>query len=120
MKHFFIGGVLLLGIAEILLWFFANNLLLSALSLLSFFVAFSLLEAFLPSLVSKTAPAVRKGTALGIYSFSQFFGIFIGGITGGWLYGTFGLTQVNLFCAILAIIWLAIAFNMKNPQYSHS
>lgn len=117
-KYFFIGGILLLGLAEFLLWIFAKNLLLSALSLLLFFVAFSLLEAFLPSLVSRTAPSNRKGTALGIYSFSQFFGIFVGGVMGGWLYGTFGLTQVNLFCALLAIIWLAIAFNMKKPLYS--
>lgn len=117
-KEFFVGGVLLLGIAEFLFWIFAHKLLLSAFSLLLFFTAFSLLEAFLPSLVSRTAPSSRKGTALGIYSFSQFFGIFVGGAFGGWLYGTFGLTEVNLFCAVLAIIWLAIAFNMKNPQYS--
>lgn len=117
-KPFFIGGILLLMLAEFLLWLFASKLLLSALSLLLFFTAFSLLEAFLPSLVSRTAPKTRKGTALGIYSFSQFFGIFVGGICGGWLYGALGLTEVNLFCALLAIIWLGIAFHMKNPQYS--
>jgi predicted MFS family arabinose efflux permease len=117
-KQFFILSVLLLAIAEMSLWFFANNLLLSSLNLLLFFTAFSLLEAFLPSLVSKTAPPARKGTALGIYSFSQFFGIFVGGAVGGWLYGAFGLLEVHLFCAILAIIWLCIAFSMKNPQYS--
>lgn len=117
-KPFFMGGILLLIVAEFLLWFFASKLLLSAFSLLLFFTAFSLLEAFLPSLVSRTAPKTRKGTALGIYSFSQFFGIFVGGICGGWLYGMFGLTQVNLFCALLAIIWLGVAFHMKNPQYS--
>lgn len=117
-KHFFIGGILLLIAAEFLLWIFARQLLLSAISLLLFFSAFSLLEAFLPSLVSRTAPHHRKGTALGIYSCSQFLGIFVGGTLGGWLYGTFGPTQVYLFCAILATIWSAIAFNMKNPQYS--
>jgi predicted MFS family arabinose efflux permease len=117
-KEFFIGGVFLLSIAESLLWIFSHSLLLSAFSLLLFFTAFSFLEASLPSLVSKTAPAKRKGTALGIYSSSQFFGIFVGGTMGGWLYGTFGLTEVHLFCATLALIWLAIAFTMKNPQYS--
>jgi predicted MFS family arabinose efflux permease len=117
-KPFFIAAVILLTVAEISLWIFAHSLLLSALNLLLFFTAFSLLEAFLPSLVSKTAPPARKGTALGIYSFAQFFGIFVGGAVGGWLYGAFGLTDVHLFCAVLAIIWLAIAFTMKNPQYS--
>ena len=117
-RKFFLSAIILLGTAEILFWFFMQNRLLSALSLLIFFFAFSLLEAFLPSLVSRTVPHSRKGTALGMYSFSQFFGIFTGGALGGWLYGALSLTQVNLFCATLALIWLAIAFNMKNPQYS--
>jgi predicted MFS family arabinose efflux permease len=117
-KKLFCGGIFILALAEFLFWIFAEKLLLSALSLLLFFTAFSLLEAFLPSLVSKIAPSTHKGTALGIYSFSQFAGIFVGGVMGGWLYGTWGLTQVNLFCAVLAIFWLAIAFHMKNPHHS--
>jgi MFS family permease len=117
-KKIFCVSILVLALAEFLFWHFAGNLLLSALSLLLFFIAFSLLEAFLPSLVSKIAPPTHKGTALGIYSFSQFFGIFVGGILGGSLYGMWGLTQVNLFCASLAILWLAIAFQMKNPHHS--
>lgn len=117
-RKFFLAAIILLAIAEILFWFFIQNRLLSAVSLLIFFFAFSLLEAFLPSLVSRTVPHSRKGTALGMYSFSQYFGIFAGGTLGGWLYGVLSLTQVNLFCATLALFWLAIAFNMKNPQYS--
>ncbi len=117
-KPFFIGSIILIGIAEFLLWIFAHHLLLSALSLLLFFSAFSLLEAFLPSLVSRAAPPTHKGMALGIYSCSQFLGIFAGGTLGGWLYGAFGLTSIYLFCTILTLVWSAIAFNMKNPQYS--
>jgi predicted MFS family arabinose efflux permease len=117
-KPFFIGSIILIGVAEFLLWIFAHHLLLSALSLLLFFSAFSLLEAFLPSLVSRTAPPTHKGMALGIYSCSQFLGIFTGGAVGGWLYSAFGLISIYLFCTILTLIWSAIAFNMKNPQYS--
>lgn len=118
LKPFFLGAIATLGIAELLLWFFAQNLLLSAVSLLLFFAAFSLLEAFLPSLVSRTAPPSRKGTALGIYSSSQFLGIFVGGTLGGWLYGTLGLTHVYLFCVVLTGLWFVVAFGMKKPQYS--
>ena len=118
-KEFFLGGIILLGLAEFLFWVFAHHLLLSAFSLLLFFTAFSILEAFLPSLVSRTAPRARKGTALGIYSCSQFLGIFIGGTAGGWLYGAFGLIHVYLFCLALSIIWLALAFSMKKLQYAH-
>lgn len=104
----FISSIALLGLAEILLWVFSHSLLISTLGLLLFFIAFSVLEAFLPSMVSKAAPPQRKGTALGIYSCSQFLGIFIGGSLGGWLYGAFGLTQVYLFCVGLTILWLVI------------
>lgn len=112
-KHFFVGAIFILGVAELFLWIYAKNLLISAASLLLFFTAFSLLEAFLPSLISRAAPAHRKGTALGIYSCAQFLGIFIGGALGGWLYGRFGLTEVFLCCVLLTIIWLIIAVNMQ-------
>lgn len=115
LKTYFLGAIVTLGCAELLLWFFAKNLLISALSLLLFFAAFSLLEAFLPSLISRSAPSSRKGTALGIYSCFQFLGIFVGGSLGGWLFGAFGLTNVYLFCVILIGIWFVIAFNMKKP-----
>lgn len=116
LKPIFISAILTLTIAEILLWFFAHQLLISALSLLLFFTAFSVLEAFLPSLVSRTAPRSRKGTALGLYSCSQFLGIFVGGSAGGWLYGYAGLTDVYLFGVILTLIWAAIAIGMPKPQ----
>lgn len=117
MKLFFAGAILVLGLAELLLWTWAHSLTISALGLFLFFASFSVLEAFLPSLVSKTAPAARKGTALGIYSCSQFLGIFVGGSMGGWLYGELGLTNVYLFCTLLTILWATIAFRMKNPQH---
>lgn len=117
-KLFFIAAIVLLGLSEGFLWKFAHNLLISSINVLLFLSAFSLLEAFLPSLVSKTAPSARKGTALGFYSCSQFLGIFAGGALGGWLYGSFGLIEVYLFCGILALIWATIAFGMKNPHYS--
>lgn len=113
LKHFFLGAIATLGCAELFLWIFAHQLLLSAFSLLLFFTAFSVLEAFLPSLVSKSAPPAQKGTALGIYSCSQFLGIFVGGSLSGWLYGAFGLTNVYLLCVALTILWLLIAFKMK-------
>jgi len=117
LKKIFLLAIGLLGLAELLFYWVGNNLLLSMLGLLLFFTGFSLLEAFLPSLISKTAPAHRKGAALGIYSSSQFLGIFVGGVLGGWLYGDFNLATVYLFCSALVIIWLGIAFTMKNPQH---
>jgi predicted MFS family arabinose efflux permease len=116
LKFFFLCAILMLGSGEFIFWL-SSNLSFSALSLFLFFTGFSVLEAFLPSLVSKTAPNARKGTALGIYSCSQFLGIFAGGSLGGWLYGSLGLTTVYLFCTTLTLAWAAIAFRMKNPQH---
>lgn len=118
LKLYFVSAIAMLGIAEFNFWFFSKNSLLSLLSLLLFFTAFSLLEAFLPSFVSRTAPLQRKGTALGIFSSSQFLGIFCGGLIGGFLYDRVGLTSVYLFCAILSLIWLGVAFKMKNPHHA--
>lgn len=118
LKKYFLSAIGTLIVAELGLWFFAKSLLISASSLLLFFTAFSVLEAFLPSLVSKSAPPHRKGTALGIYSSLQFLGIFAGGALGGWIYGKFGSMQVYLFCIGLAVLWLTIAVKMEIPQTS--
>lgn len=118
LKKYFLGGILIISLAEYLFATHSSNPWFSFISLTLFFSGFSLLEAFLPSWVSRVAPRTRKGTALGIYSSSQFLGIFAGGSIGGLLFGEFGLQQVYLFCVAFTLVWLLIAFGMKSPQYS--
>jgi predicted MFS family arabinose efflux permease len=84
--------------------------------LLLFFTAFNLLEASLPSLISKIAPADAKGTAMGVYSTSQFAGAFVGGTAGGWIHQQFGAQAVLLFGAGMAVLWLLFASGMKAPE----
>lgn len=115
-KPFFLGGITALALSECLLWVASDQIALTAASICLFFIGFSLLEAFLPSLISRTAPIERKGSALGIYSCSQFFGIFIGGALGGWIYGQFSFSGVYLFCITLAFFWLIIALSMQPPR----
>lgn len=117
MKSIFCSAIFIMGLTQCLLFFLHNTLIEVAFILFLFFTAFTLLEASLPSLVSKIAPIRLKGTATGIYSSSQFLGIFIGGSVGGWLYGHFHLTGVFLFNSVLATIWLALASTMKQPPY---
>jgi predicted MFS family arabinose efflux permease len=119
LKKYFLLAIILLGIAEFLWGLFAKNLFISGVSLLLFLIAFSLLEAFLPSLISKSAPPSKKGTALGIYSCSQFLGIFAGGALGGWLYGQWNLNAVYLFCVIVVIVWVTIAMKMNFGDNNH-
>ncbi|MFL6711602.1 MAG: hypothetical protein ACJ8LN_01560, partial [Sulfurifustis sp.] len=63
----------------------------------------------LPSLVSKTAPAHAKGTAIGIYSTFQFLGAFVGGDRGGWLYQHFGIGAVFAGAAAIAGLWFLVS-----------
>ena len=85
-----------------------------------FFTGFNLLEATLPSMVSKIAPPDLKGTAMGIYSTAQFLGAFAGGAGGGWIYGHYGIHQVFLYCATAALLWLAVAAGMRAPRHVSS
>lgn len=117
LKPYFLGGIAAIALAESLLWLTPYSTTFCILGIGLFFAGFSLLEAFLPSLISRTAPAARKGSALGIYSCSQFLGIFTGGVLGGMLYGQFGFSGVYLFCIALALFWLALAFLMQPPRY---
>ncbi len=117
MKAVFSGAVGTLFVTQVGLWAFHDSRWLIGLCLLVFFTAFTLLEATLPSLISKVAPAGSKGTAMGVYSSSQFLGIFVGGALGGWLLGQHHMSYIFLLCALLAIIWFAIAITMPAPLH---
>jgi MFS family permease len=78
-----------------------------------FFIAFNSLEAMLPSLISRTATSDKRGLAMGMFSTSQFFGAFIGGVFGGLIYNNFGLNSVFLFTTFIAIVWWAVMLSMK-------
>ena len=80
-----------------------------------FFTGFNLLEATLPSMLSKLAPAGAKGTAMGVYSTSQFLGAFLGGSVGGLLANTWGLNAVFIGGAVLALVWWVAMWRMPSP-----
>lgn len=120
MKPLFISAVAILTVTQVLFWFFYHNVIMLSILLCLFFTAFTFLEACLPSLISKIAPAGSKGTAMGIYSSSQFLGIFIGGTVGGLIYSHFGLSSIFLFCGLLGLLWVVLAFTMQQPPYLSS
>lgn len=84
-------------------------------SLTVYFIAFNVLEASLPSIISKIAPAAAKGTAMGVYNTSQSLGIFVGGAFGGYLSHTAGFASVFIFCSIMMFLWLLLAYSMQAP-----
>ncbi len=117
MRSMFLLGIALIALSQLGLWLFHQQRFVMGLLLFVFFTAFTFLEASLPSLISKRAPAGSKGTAMGVYSSSQFLGIFIGGIAGGWIFAHFDLSAVFLGCALLAALWFVMAYSMQEPAY---
>lgn len=120
MKQVFLLAIATIGLAQIGFILFKTSFTGFGLALLLFFTAFNLLEASLPSLISKMAPAESKGTAMGVYSTSQFVGAFLGGMLGGWVYGQYHLVGVFLFGAMASLLWLIVASGMRQPGYLSS
>lgn len=120
MKQILLGAVMTLGIAELGWAFFPSSLTSILISLWLFFTAFNILEASLPSLMSKLSPLANKGTAMGVYSTAQFIGAFIGGTSGGFIYTHFHLTGVFILAAGLTLIWLLILLPMRPPKHLSS
>jgi predicted MFS family arabinose efflux permease len=84
-----------------------------AAALTGFFVAFNVLEALQPSLVSRVAPQAYKGLALGFYNTAQAAGLFAGGALGGWLAAHSGASAVFLAAAVLSAVWLAVTWALR-------
>lgn len=116
MRPVFLSAIALAALVQGGLYFLGNSLWWLGLWLLLFFVAFNILEATLPSLVSRTAPPAAKGAALGVYNTTQAVGLFIGGAMGGYIAQHFGDNAVFSACALLAICWMIIALSMTFPR----
>lgn len=114
-KEVFMGAIALAALAQLTLLIFHASIFSIAVSLLLFFIAFNLLEAMLPSLVSKTAPLAAKGTAMGVYSSVQFLGAFVGATAGGFLMQFWGGNAVLIFAVVLLSLWLWVASGMQSP-----
>lgn len=118
MKQVFLGAIALLLLVQVGFWAALSHpvthwgVLVALLFL--FFVAFNILEASQPSLVSRIAPPAAKGTALGVYNTLQALGLFCGGALGGWLKQNLSIASVFMLCGAVTLSWLIIAANMKN------
>jgi len=120
MKLVFVSFIGVIAFADFGLLLSGDHIYLIGFMLYVFFTGFNLLEATLPSMISKVAPSELKGTAMGVYSTAQFLGAFVGGVSGGSIYGAFGISYVFAFCGILALAWLLVALRMASPRHLSS
>jgi MFS family permease len=108
----FVSAIGLLLLTLLVMGFGSTSFAVVAGGLLSFFVAFNILEAMLPSLISRIAPPSAKGAALGVYNTTQALGLFLGGALGGWLVKNYDAGAVFVGGAAMAALWLAAAATM--------
>ena len=115
-KPVLVGSIALL--CAVVATFAANSHGLWSIGMLlfAFFAAFNVLEAILPSLVSRLAPARARGAAIGLYNTAQTLGLFFGGMGGGWIADRHGAASVFGASAVLALAWLAVAAGMRSPR----
>ncbi len=116
MRPVFLMAVATLAVSLLLMASVPANLFLMALLLLVFFWGFNLLEATLPSLMSKLAPAGTKGAASGIYSTCQFLGAFAGGVIGGLVLDNLGSAWIFALGGLASLLWLAFSWSMVVPK----
>lgn len=119
-KIVFAGAIAVLLIGQLMMPWLLGGVGPITVFLLIFFTAFNVLEAKLPSLVSKLAPPDARGAALGVYSSIQFLGAFLGAACGGFLYQQFGARGVFVFDVLLLAAWLICAFGMRAPDRVHT
>lgn len=112
-----IAGIIL-GLLVLIFGFESKYILLLGLGL--FFIAFNVMEALLPSWLSKAAPIQSKATAMGVNASSQFLGAFFGGMIGGQLLMLNHTAMGWSILTAIAIIWLLVSFGLAQPRYLSS
>lgn len=112
-KPAFLASIALMGIAIAGFAVLPHELWIWAAVLFLFFTSFNLLEAFLPSWVSRVAPPEHRGLALGVYNTTQSLGLFSGGFLGGVMARSFGDQAVYWACAATIFVWGIISFGLK-------
>ncbi|WP_374351425.1 MFS transporter [Chitinimonas sp.] len=115
LKQVFLGAVGLMLIAQLGMAVRLDSLTSIAIWLTLYFIAFNILEATQPSIISKVAPSDAKGTAMGVYNTTQSLGFAVGSSLGGLLYHHGGALPVHLFCALLIGIWFIATLGLKPP-----
>ena len=119
MRHVFLAAIALMAIALTLLAFGSQISVGIILGLLLYFMGFNVLEATIPSWISKRAPVANKATAMGLNSSSQFFGAFVGGAMGGLLLNQPNLLAWGILAAVMAVA-LILIIPIADPPYLSS
>ena len=109
------ASIIILSFSLIILYFFfSGNLLISIAALICYIGSFSVLEASIPSALSKNTNLDNRGLTMSLYTSFQFFGTFLGGVIGGYLYDVYGLSGIFFFTAVISVVWMMKYIITKN------
>ncbi|KPZ73232.1 Inner membrane transport protein YajR [Shewanella sp. P1-14-1] len=114
-KTMFQISLLIMMLSLAAMGIYADNLWVLSGAVVLFFTGFNYLEASLPSLIAKFCPMGDKGSAMGVYSTSQFLGAFCGGMLGGGAYQLVGASGVFYVALALMFVWLLLTIGMEKP-----
>ncbi|WP_020411419.1 MFS transporter [Microbulbifer variabilis] len=81
-----------------------------------FFTGFNLLEALLPAQLTRKAPENARGAASGLYATLQFFGTFVGGSLGGYLFGLGGASAVAWLGFSVLSVWILLWWLLRERE----
>ena len=120
MRGIFLTAIVgvILGLLVLIFGYTSKYILLLGLGL--FFVAFNVMEALLPSWLSKVAPIQSKATAMGVNASAQFLGAFFGGTLGGQLLVLHNTAIGWTILTAIAVLWCVVSFGLSQPRYLSS
>jgi MFS family permease len=116
-KQIFMLAVVFIFISQIFLIISHNNFTYIAILIFVYLLGFNILEAMLPSIVSKQANIHNRGSVMGVYSSFQFLGIFAGGCLAGFIFKSYGYLGVFIFNTIVSLLWIIVAKSMQPERY---
>ena len=118
-KQIFLISIVLFIVAFTLMGF-ATQSWQFVLGVVSFFIAFNMMEPLVQSMISKFAKVHQKGAALGIANGFSYFMTFIGGIVAGLALQYSNKETLAIALVVVSTLWLLWTMKLSNPlRFSH-
>ncbi len=120
-KEVLLISIVIFLISYICMTFWFNYIVIFGISIALFFIAFSIQEALLQSMISKYAKAKNRGGVIGDFSAAGFGGSFVGAMIGGFFSTYNSIVSLHLLLfgvlVVCVVLWLfLVLFMVKNPH----
>jgi len=116
-KQVMVGGVSVMVLSFVVLGFAwqSQDFLTFMIAIYLFFMAFNIFEPIFPSLVTRLTSGETKGTASGVYNFSQFLGQFLGATLAGLFFHDPRIILPTIL-GLGSLLFLYRCLSFENPE----